>query len=144
MKLDDVFPGKYLKASEISEEGETFTISSVELEEVGQGADKQVKPVVYFEETDKGLVMNKTNFKSFAEVTGEGDSDGWPGHQVTLFATQVDFSGKSMEAIRVKKRVARTPAAAGKAASATAAAKRPAAAPAEPVAEAPDSGDIPF
>ena len=60
MKANDVFPGKYLKASDLNGHEPVVTIDRVEMEDVGDGR----KPVVYFKGKEKGLVMNKTNFST--------------------------------------------------------------------------------
>lgn len=137
MKLNDAYPGKYLKADDVSETGDIFTIASVELEELGQGAEKQVKPVVYFEEDEKGLVLNKTNFKTICEVTGQGDSDDWAGHQITLYQTEVQFGGDMVASIRVKKKVNRNPANTKTAAASASRPGQPAKAAVEPETKAP-------
>ena len=123
MKLNDAYPGKYLKAGDVSETGDVFTIKGCEMEELGQGADKQIKPVLYFEDEEKGFVLNKTNFKTIVELTGQGDSDDWAGVEVTLFTTEVQFGADMVESIRVKKKVNRSPATSTKAAAATASVK---------------------
>lgn len=109
MRLSDIFPGRFLTAGEVAEEGEIFTITEVTTEEFGQEGERQSKPVVHFEESPKGLVLNKTNFTSIAKVTGESDTDAWAGHQVTLYPTEVQFQSKMVECIRVKTKVSRTP-----------------------------------
>lgn len=85
------------------DQDETYTMKSVSVETVGQGAEQEEKPVVYFEETDKGLLLNKTNANTIAQLHGP-ETDGWPGKQITLFATDVDFGGKMTLAIRVRMR----------------------------------------
>jgi hypothetical protein len=104
MNINDMFPSNWLKAGDIPEdENLVLTIKSVEIEEVGQGDDKEQKPVCYFEETEKGLVLNKTNATAVAEQHGP-DTREWTGKRIALFATEVDFKGKSTLAIRVRLR----------------------------------------
>jgi hypothetical protein len=100
MKMSEAFASKYLKATEL--DGDTvYTISRVDEETLGQGDDADVKPVVHFEETDKGLALNKTNANTIAGLYGD-ESDNWIGKPITLFATEVDFQGKQTLAIRVR------------------------------------------
>jgi hypothetical protein len=102
MKISEAFPSKYLKSQEL--EGDvTYTISHVEIETVGRGDDSDQKPVVYFNETDRGLALNKTNANTISGLYGD-DTDGWIGKTITLFATEVDFQGKQTLAIRVRMR----------------------------------------
>ncbi len=56
---------------------------------------------LFFVGKDKGLVLNKTNFNVIADITGEADSDDWPGKRITLYATKVDYQGRRVDAIRV-------------------------------------------
>jgi hypothetical protein len=98
--VDDAYPSKYLKASDLPEEGTiTFTIERIEIEEIGR--EKQVKPVVYFEEDNRGLVANKTNCNTIAKVTGSRVFDQWIGKRINLYRAEVDFQGEQVESIRV-------------------------------------------
>jgi hypothetical protein len=83
MNLDDAFPSKYLKASDLPEEGSlTLTIDKVEIQEIGM--EKQRKPVISFEESDKGFVCNKTNANAIAKVTESRNTDDWHGKTIRL------------------------------------------------------------
>jgi hypothetical protein len=104
VNINDLYPSKWLKAEADLEDGDlTLTIASVKLDEVGGAGNSKRKPVVYFEETDKGLVLNKTNAGTVQGLYG-GDTDNWIGKQITLFATEVDFQGKQVLSIRVRTR----------------------------------------
>ena len=108
--LNDLFPSKYLKAADIGESDLIVTIKKLVKEELGQ--DRDEKPVLYFSETDKGLVLNKTNAESIAAIYGN-DLGGWVGKRIALYATEVSFAGKVSMGIRVR---LRAPAAVRKAA----------------------------
>lgn len=100
MRINDVFPSKYLKADEL--DGDlALTIRDVQIEKVGSGKDAEDKPVLYFEETDKGLACNKTNCKTISKLYGD-ETDDWIGKRIALFATEVDFQGDQVLAIRVR------------------------------------------
>ena len=98
MKMAELFPSKYLKAIDLDAD-EVFTMESLKQEELGDEA----KPVVYFEEIDKGLVLNRTNANMIASQHGQ-DTEKWAGKRITLFATEVDFRGQQTLAIRVRMR----------------------------------------
>lgn len=104
MNINNAFPSKYLKSGDITDGDMVLTISHVEMENVGQGDDAEIKPIVYFEETEKGFVLNKTNAATIAKVVGTPETDGWAGKQIALFATEVDFQGKQTLALRVRMR----------------------------------------
>lgn len=98
MNIDNAFPSNYLKAADI-EEDTTLTISDVKIEKLGDDE----RPIVYFEENEKGLVLNKTNASTIKGMY-TSDTDNWTGKKITLFATEVDYAGKQTMAIRVRMR----------------------------------------
>lgn len=102
MNVNDAFPSKTLKASDLGNNLVTVTISHVEVEAMGRGKDAETKPVVYFAGKSKGLVLNKTNAKRIVEITGSPDTDHWKGHAITLYATETEFQGETVDCIRVK------------------------------------------
>jgi len=100
MKTSDAFPSRYLQTATVKVKPIVATISDVEMELVGQGADQKRKPVLYFEGDIKPMVLNRTNFETLADAFG--DSDGWPGHKIKIYAARTQFGGKSMDGIRVE------------------------------------------
>jgi hypothetical protein len=101
MKSGDVYPGRFLKAEDLTESDLTLTIKECKMEKFEQTGDE--KPALYFTEMDKGLIVNKTNWKRLVEETGEEDSDNWPGKKVTLTIVEAEFKGDVVSAIRIKK-----------------------------------------
>ena len=97
MKLDDFYPSNYLKANDLKGEDVVFTIRDVERQEFDDGT----KPICWFEEVSKGLVLNRTNFTSIAKLHGD-DSEDWQGKRIALFGTEVAFRGTPTLAIRVR------------------------------------------
>jgi hypothetical protein len=97
MNINESFPSKYLKASDI--EGQpTVVIANVATEEVGK--DKEMRPVLYFDGEEKGIILNKTNATNISKLYGY-ETDDWIGKKVMLGTTWVDFQGQSVEAIRI-------------------------------------------
>jgi hypothetical protein len=93
--------GKYLKALvDVPKEGRVYTILAVEPVDFDDGP----KLNVTFKGSDKTLVCNRTNASIIAELHGD-DTDDWIGQRITLYATKVDFSGKRVDAIRVRDQV---------------------------------------
>jgi hypothetical protein len=107
-KVSELFPSKWLKASDFEDGDATLTIREVGQETLGQGKDAVVKFVLFFEEEDRGLVLNKTNVNVIAKLHGD-DTDDWIGKQVTLYATEVQFQSEMVEAIRVRTKPPRRP-----------------------------------
>ena len=59
------------------------------------------KPIVYFEETSRGLILNKTNAKAIAKQYG-GNFNKWRGQKVILEQKRIQAFGKDdTPAIRV-------------------------------------------
>jgi hypothetical protein len=100
MNIDSAFPSSYLKASDLGQNQPVVTIDRVEVEPVGR--DKEMKPIIYFTGKEKGLVLNKTNSRKIADLTGSKDTDDWSGCQIRLYATETEFAGETVECIRVK------------------------------------------
>lgn len=101
--IDQMFPSKYLKAGDCEEADLILTIASIKFEELGQGDKAETKPVVYFDEAEKGLVLNKTNATTIAELHGR-NTDQWVGKRIAIYATEVEMGGKVSMGIRVRLR----------------------------------------
>lgn len=102
MLVSEMYPSRFMKAEDFDEgEVRIVTIKSVEMEELGQGKDKQSKPVVMFRDAEKQLVLNKTNAAVIAKLYGD-DSDDWLGKKIALTVIEVESFGDVVRAIRVK------------------------------------------
>jgi hypothetical protein len=99
ISIDDLFPSRFLKAADLKGQRRTLTMSKITSEEIGK--EKKKEPVVYFQKCSKGLVLNKTNAKKIAEVTGSRTIDSWPGKAVVLYPKMIEFQGEYVNAIRV-------------------------------------------
>ena len=111
MKLSEAYPSSFLKADDLQGRDVIATISSVELESIGQGADKEQKLVIGFKGKEKKLVCNKTNAGTIGQLYGD-ETDDWIGKQVILTARDVEYQGKTTLAIRVSLKKPATAAAA--------------------------------
>lgn len=104
MNINSAFETKYLAAADLPEdENLDVTIKDVEMGEVGQGTDIKMLPIVYFKEVKKGLCLNKTNSKTIVSLHG-AETDDWAGKRISLYATEVEFKGDTVMAIRVRLR----------------------------------------
>lgn len=103
MRVDQMFPSKFLRAADVPQ-GKffTLTIASVTLEDVGTENASDVKPVMYFKETQKGMVLNKTNAHAVEWAYGP-ETDTWPGNQVELFTEMTMFQGRPTPGLRLRK-----------------------------------------
>ena len=98
MRGDELFPGKFLRASDLDGHEPVVTIERTELKQLGE----QRKLVIYFKGKEKGFVVNRTNYTAIAEITGRPDTDDWPGQRIRLIVAKVDFQGRRVPAIRVE------------------------------------------
>ena len=98
MNINDAYPSRYLKASDLNGKNVTLTIKSAEREEVG--LDKERKIVLGFANTEKLMVLNKTNGIAIAKMHGN-DTDDWVGKRITLCARDVEYQGGMVPALRV-------------------------------------------
>jgi len=96
----DKFPSKYLKVEDLNGRPLILTVARVEDELVGP--EKEDRNVVYFREIAKGLVLNRTNGESIADLAGSEDVDDWPKIRVQLYPSKTKFGGKTMPCIRVE------------------------------------------
>lgn len=102
--INSQFPSKYLKGDQdiLNEETAVLTIRECKTELVGQGEDAEKKPVVYFKETEKGLVLNKTNAAAITKALGTDETNDWPGKRITIGAQPVEYAGKTTIGLRVR------------------------------------------
>jgi hypothetical protein len=109
MKISEVFPSKYLTASDLNGKPYTLTIKTVTLEEmITHDAKKVNKPVAWFVGAQKGFVMNSTNAYIIAALYGD-DTSGWLGQRITIYPTKVKAFGTMQDCIRVKEEIPAQP-----------------------------------
>lgn len=101
--LSDVFPSKYLKATDLTDGPVIATIKLAELEKIkGFDGKEQPKVVVYFSKRLKPLPLNRTNFESIMDIADSGETDEWPGTKIELYTLPVTFNGKTADGIRIR------------------------------------------
>jgi len=99
MNINDVFAGKYIKAGNLSGGEYHAVIESVSMEEVGKN---EMKPVMRFRGWSQGFVLNKTNSKTITKIAGSGNTDDWIGLGITLYQSETEMAGDTVECIRVR------------------------------------------
>lgn len=98
MNINNVFPSKYIKNSDLQGRKIKLKISEVRIEEVGQG---DTKPIIFFEGKEKGLVMNKTKAGILSGAFGP-ETEGWRGKEVGIFPTRVMFGDQMVDSIGIE------------------------------------------
>jgi hypothetical protein len=102
-KRHEVFPSKYLKASDLNGKPITVVIEAAPLEALKTlDGKEQTKTVLSFKGAKKSLPLNATNWDAVAAATGEDDTDRWPGHAIELFPTTTPMQGKTVDCIRIR------------------------------------------
>jgi hypothetical protein len=83
---DELYPGRFLKATDFKGKNVTLKIKEVNLEELVGDKGAQVTGVVSFDKTEKQLALNKTNGICLKSMFGKKVQE-WVGKRVTLFAS---------------------------------------------------------
>lgn len=96
MNINEAFPSKYLKASDLQGRRIEVIMADVKTEKLGD----DFKPILYFKGKEKGVVLNKTNANAIIDAYGP-ETDEWFGKPIILFEAMVEFQGKRGPAIRV-------------------------------------------
>ena len=95
----------YLYAEMLEGEDKILTIKAVvetKLENPRVGT-VDVKPVLYFEETDLKLALNETNSETLTEILpGNGFVDAWVGQKIQLFPTTTKVGKEVVPCIRIR------------------------------------------
>lgn len=95
----DMFP--YLEGDEVKAKPITLTIINIKCEMMKSHRGKdEPKEVLYFRETKKGFVLNKTNAKRIAMMYGSMTGQ-WAGKQIILTTEAVQAFGELHNALRV-------------------------------------------
>jgi len=104
MKLSTLFPHRYACGAELQGKDITVTIRAVELETMraNPAAPSNDKAVVYFHETQKGVVLSKTLAYQIAAALHSDETDEWPDRRVTLYPEAVTVAGTPRMAIRAR------------------------------------------
>ena len=102
MRMRDALPGRYLSGDDL--DGEVIvTIDRVVMESFRDPRTRQEsrKPVMYFQRAKRGLIINRTNWRTVADLYGD-ESDNWVGKRIALVSMMVDAYGKQTKAVRVR------------------------------------------
>ena len=102
MNIDDLFPSKYLKASDLKGRAVKVRIAGSKVVDIaGKGREEDEKLVLSFEGRKKEMVVNKTNALTIAEWLG-GETDKWAGNEIELYPDKTRFQGGIVDCIRVR------------------------------------------
>ena len=105
MKLEEMFPSKYIKGQDLQGRPVNVTITRIQPEKMRpnpQSPELQ-KFVLHTAEGKKGVVLSKTLASQIAEILESDESDDWIGKKVTLFPVPIVVAGVQRVAIRARK-----------------------------------------
>ena len=110
MKVSDLMTSKFLKQSDVPED-KLVTVKELKKQNVARDdEDAEYKYTVYFEEFEKGMVLNSTNIKRLAKALGD-DTDNWIGGKVVLYVDpDVEYAGQIVGGLRIRPRKSTKPA----------------------------------
>jgi phage baseplate assembly protein gpV len=96
--------GSYLKKDDVSPP-QVWTITDVKEQTVtAPGKEAKDKLVLFFDGTQKGLVLNMANGDALYDMTGHDDPEEWIGERVELFVDDnVNYAGKRVGGVRLRK-----------------------------------------
>lgn len=98
--FDQLYPGRFLKSGELLGKKRTVTIEDVEIDELENEKGKKIQGIIHLKETDKQIVLNKTNGLCLRGMFGRKLGD-WVGKRITIFQDQVRFGPDTVDAIRI-------------------------------------------
>lgn len=102
MDATKLCPSPHIEAAELNGADKVVTIKKVGFSEVGE--EKVNKGVIYYEEFDRGMVINRTNVKRIIAMLGN-ETDEWVGKKIALYPSETDWQGRTVPCIRVREKL---------------------------------------
>jgi len=102
--MSRISTGSYMKASQLSESGDQFTIASCDQELIpSQTGPGELKWVLHLEGDAKPLILNSTNINRLVSICGSDETDAWNGQVVVLYNDpSISYAGTVTGGCRVK------------------------------------------
>lgn len=106
----EFFDYQYIGSWSLEQDGNfverVFTIKDARKEDVTNAdGKKDTVLVLYFEEDEKGMVLNATNAKTIEGIYKTGILENWIGKRVQLYVKDVKAFGQTVPALRIRDRV---------------------------------------
>lgn len=97
------FDYRFLSGDELEKET-IVTIERTATEETFNPSSNSKEKVlaIYFKGAKKGVILNKTNSKAIAKVTGSIYVEDWVGKKIIIYPKRGRFFGEEMNVVRVK------------------------------------------
>jgi hypothetical protein len=103
MKISELYPKKYANGEDLKGQAFTLVVNKVSMETMHPqpGSPAATKPVIYFEQTQKGIILGPALARQIAGLLGD-DTDTWKGKKVTIFPQPMRVAGRDVIAIRAR------------------------------------------
>lgn len=103
MRIGELTNSKFLKKDDFPE-AKLLTVRDVQKENVAPpNQPKKERGVMYFNEVEKGMVLNSTNLKRAALALNSEDTDDWLGKKIVVyFDENVEFGGDIVGGLRLR------------------------------------------
>ncbi len=103
MNVNQLRQSRYLTRADVGK-GVLLTIRQVIQEDVSMESEpERLRWVMYFNEAEKGVVLNSTNGQIIAQFLGSDETEAWTGQKVVLFDDPtIAFGGKVVGGIRAR------------------------------------------
>lgn len=81
----------------------TLTIKATKKEKVKNSDGREDECLVlHWEQSEKPMILNKTNSKAVAKVAGSPYLEDWPGTSIQIYISKVKAFGSTVDALRVR------------------------------------------
>lgn len=105
MNLDELVPStsKYLAKEDVGIPGKNLTIKSFSRETVGNGSDAEECAVIYWQEDEKPMILNKTNKNRIKHYLQATDSTEVIGKMINAYNDpEVEYGSKITGGLRLR------------------------------------------
>lgn len=100
ISFDELYPGRFLKAADLRGQHVTVRISDVALDELEGEKGTKVQGIIFLHNTDKQIVLNKTNGLCLKGMFGKTLSE-WIGKRFTIKADVTKLGKDTVDCIRI-------------------------------------------
>ena len=105
MNIDSMKQSRFLTKDDFGLQGKLVTIRGdvAQVNVAQEGDPEEHKFLLFFDEFEKGMVLNSINSQIIAQITGSKDTENWNGHKLVVFNDPtVIMKGKLTGGIRVR------------------------------------------
>lgn len=94
-KVSEYYPKRFISGDELNGQIVTGIIREVKEEKVNENTDDEEDVlVIYLDQNDRGISLNKTRAGELKDITGSDDTDEWQGHAVQMYTVKQSAFGK--------------------------------------------------